>query len=229
MQSIDIMAFGAHPDDIEYGVGGVLAKMAAQGKSMVWVDLSLGEKGTHGTPEIRKREGENAAKLVGAKKIYLDFNDCEIFDTYEGRLKITRLIRQYRPRLVLAPVWQGTMNHPDHLACGLMCRYACRYSRYKNILPDLPPHVPQGILHYVYPDQDKVDFLVDVSDHVDLWMQMMRCHESQHQTRNFSEIRLAHAARFGSIISKPYAQGLIKGNPIVIDDLMTVAQGTREL
>jgi len=229
MQSVDIMAVGAHPDDIEYGAGGILAKMASLGKTMVWVDLCLGDKGTHGTPEIRKKEGENAAKLVGAKKIYLDFKDCEIFDTYEGRLKIVRLIREYRPRLVLAPAWDGTMNHPDHLACGKMCRYACRFARYKNVLPEIPPHAPQGILHYIYPDQDKVDFYVDVSDHVEVWLQMMQCHESQHQTRNFSELRLAHAARCGVVIGKNYAQGLMKGNPIIIEDLMTIAQGTREL
>src|ERR1700733_8957745 len=113
---VDILVFGAHPDDIEFGCGGILAKMAAQGKSIVMVDLSLGDKGTYGYPEERRQEGEQAAAAIGATRVVLNFKDCEIFDTYEGRLQFVKVIRQYKPRLVLAPMWEGTGNHPDHLA-----------------------------------------------------------------------------------------------------------------
>lgn len=226
---IDILAFGAHPDDIEFGCGGILVKMASQGKRIVMVDLSSGEKGTHGTPEERRREAEAASRMINAERIFLDFIDCEIMDTYEGRLKLVSVIRKYRPRLVLAPLWKGEQNHPDHLACGTMVRYACRYSRFAKILPDSPPHHPEGVLHYLYPTFDNPDFIVDITGEVEVWKKMMACHQSQMRTFNYGELALKMAAKMGMLISKPYGQGLAKGNPIEIDDIMLIAKGSREI
>src|SRR5688572_843706 len=96
----DILVFGVHPDDIEFSCGGILARMAAAGKSIVMVDLTSGEKSTNGSPEERRKEGEEAAKVINAKRIFLDFVDCEVFDTYEGRLKLVKVIREFRPKLV---------------------------------------------------------------------------------------------------------------------------------
>lgn len=118
----DILAFGAHPDDIEFGCGAILAKMAAEGKKIVMVDLTLGDKSTNGSPEKRAKEGENAAGLIGAKRVYLDFFDCEIIDTYEGRVKLVKVIREHKPRLVIASMWKGEQNHPDHISCEKMER-----------------------------------------------------------------------------------------------------------
>jgi len=227
LNKIDIMAIGAHPDDIEFGCGGILAKMTALGKSVIFVDLTVGEKGTNGTPEERRQEGINASRVIGAERIYLDFPDCEVFDTYEGRLKLTRVIREYRPRLILAPFWKGEMNHPDHLATGLMTRYAYRYARLKKILPELPPHQPDGILHYLYPTLEEVDFLIDVSDYMETWKKMMACHKSQHLTFDFTNWNLLHAARLGTLMHRPFAQGLVKGTPVIVDDLMTISKSVR--
>lgn len=229
LASCDVMAIGSHPDDIEFGCGGILAKMAAEGKKVLLVDLTVGEKGTNGTPEVRREEGHRAAGTIGAKRIFLDFNDCEIFDTYEGRLKLVEVIRTYKPKLILAPLWKGEMNHPDHLATGLMARYAFRYARLSKILPHLPPHQPDGILHYLYPTIETVDFIIDISDYVEVWKKMMACHASQHITHDFSAWNLLHAGKLGHIIGKPYAQGLIKGAPVIIDDLMTISKTMRHI
>lgn len=226
---VDILAFGAHPDDVEFGCGGILAKAAAQGNSIVIVDLTLGDKGTNGNPEVRKAEGEAAASLIGAKRFYLDFKDCEVFDTYEGRLKLVRVIREHLPTLVLAPVWSGERNHPDHLACGLMARYACRYARFSKILPEVPIHKPNGILHYLPHAGKETDFLVDISSYVDVWKRMMDAHRSQMLTSPYSEKALKNAANYGATINRPYAQGLITGNPILIDDLLKISYGTIEI
>lgn len=227
---VDILAIGVHPDDIEFGCGGILARMASEGKSIVMVDLTSGEKSTNGTPEERRREGEAAAKLIGAKRYFLDFVDCEVFDTYEGRLKLVRAIRQHRPKLVLAPLWRGVGNHPDHLACGLMARYACRYARFRKILPEIPPHTPEGILHYPNLHNDgEIDFLVDISEHVETWKQMIDCHETQMRTYDFSSWNLRHAAKLGAMINRPYAQGLIKGQPVVVEDLMAIGKAAQEI
>jgi bacillithiol biosynthesis deacetylase BshB1 len=226
---VDILAFGAHPDDVEFGCGGILAKAASEGKSIVIVDLTLGDKGTNGNPQLRKAEGEAAAAVIGAKRYYLNFKDCEVYDTYEGRLELVRVIREHQPRLVIAPVWNGERNHPDHLACGLMARYACRYARFAKILPEIPIHRPEGILHYLPHAGKETDFIVDVSSHIDAWKQMMNAHRSQMMTSPYSEKALKNAANYGAMIDRPYAQGLLTGNPIVVDDILTISRSTQEI
>lgn len=226
---IDILVFGAHPDDIDFACGAILAKMTAQKKRIVMVDLTLGEKGTHGTPEERRKESENAAKLIGAKRVFLDFKDSKIMDTYEDRIKLVKVIREHRPRLVIAPFWKGEQNHPDHIAAGCLARYACRYARFANILPEIPIHWVEGILHYPPPTYEHVDFIIDVTNHVETWLNMMRCHATQMETFPYDDWNLRVASKLGLLINTPYAQGLVKGNPIIIDDLMSIAKGTREI
>lgn len=226
---IDILAFGAHPDDIEFGCGGILASMALQGKSVVMVDLTLGEKSSFGDVITRRREAELSAQLIGAKRVFLDFLDCEILDTYEGRLKMVRIIREYKPKLVLSSLWKGENNHPDHIACGLMARYACRYARFDNVLPELPPHKVEGILHYLTPNHDHlIDFLFDITDYVETWKAMMSCYQSQMQRYDYVDWNMRQAAKLGTLLNKPFAQGLAKGNPIEISDLMTISKGIRD-
>lgn len=226
---VDILAVGAHPDDIEFGCGGILARMAAEGKSIVMADLTIGEKGTYGSPEIRRKEAEESSKIIGAQRVILDFEDCKVIDTYEGRLKLVKLIRECKPKLILGPLWKGEQSHPDHFGCGLMLRYACRYARFKNILPEIPVHTPEGILHYTGPIDDVVDFIVDVSDYVDTWKMMMQSHISQVHAQNYLEWNLKKASLLGVMIGKNYAQGLVKGNPVYVNDLMAIAKGTREI
>lgn len=226
---VDILAFGAHPDDVELGCGGILAKAAAEGKSIVIVDLTAGDKGSNGTPEQRMQEGVNAAKLIGAERRFLHFSDCETIDTYEGRLELVKVIRKYKPRLVIAPLWKGEQNHPDHLACGAMARYACRYARFKNILPELPVHTPEGILHYLHPFHGNPDFLIDVSDYIEIWEKMVLSHTSQMNTKPYMDWAFRETSSWGVMIGKSHAQGLIKGNPVEIDDIMSVSKGSFEI
>lgn len=225
---VDIMAVGAHPDDIEFGCGGVLCKLAAQKKSMVLVDLTFGDKGTNGTPEIRKREAEEAAQLLGAERVFLGFKDCEIADNYENRLELVKVIRQYRPRLILGPMWKGEQNHPDHIATGQLLRAACRYARFGKILPEILPYRPEGILHVPNLTMEP-DFIVDVSDYVEDWKRLMGCHKSQHKTLPFTDLVLRRASYLGLLIGKAYGEGFVKGNPIEIDDLMAISRSAREL
>lgn len=225
----DVLVFGAHPDDVEFGCGGILVKLHAEGKRIVIVDLTLGEKATHGTPEVREIEGLASASLIGAERICLHFPDCQVMDTYEGRLELVKVIRAYRPKLVLAPIWKGEQNHPDHFATGLMARYACRYARIKNILPEMPIHWVEGILHYPPFNWNDPDFLVDVTPYVETWKQMMHCHESQMKTFDYADWNLKQASKLGMLIARPYAQALVKGNPIVIEDVMDISRSTREI
>jgi bacillithiol biosynthesis deacetylase BshB1 len=226
---VDILAFGAHPDDVEFGCGAILAKMAKEGKSVAIVDLTCGDKGTNGTVEIRKKEGEKAAAVIGATREFLQFRDCEVQDSYEGRLEIVRVIRTYRPKLVIAPICIGEQNHPDHIACGKLVRAAVRYANFKNILPQINTHKCEGVLHYPGPCDDKVNFIIDVTPYYDLWKEMMGAHQSQFKTFDYIDWNVKRAARLGVMIQVPFAQGLIALNPVIVDDVMTICRGSKEL
>lgn len=225
---VDILAFGAHPDDVEFGAGAILAKMASYGKSIAIVDLTLGDKGTNGSPPIRKKEGEKAAQYIGATRDFLGFSDTEVEDTYAATLKLVEVIRELRPSLVLAPFWEGVQNHPDHIACGKLARKACRFAAFSKILPELEAWRPDGILHYPGPSLENINILVDVTPFVDVWKKMMGAHESQMKTFDYLEWNLKRAEALGVRIGSSFAQGLIASNPIVVEDIMDVARGVRE-
>ncbi|GAB4233565.1 MAG: bacillithiol biosynthesis deacetylase BshB1 [Chlamydiales bacterium] len=226
---VDVLVFGSHPDDVEFGCGGVLAKLASQGKTIVIVDLTLGEKGSNGTPTQRRDEAHAAAHLVNATRMNFEIEDCNVSDTYENRLLMVRIIREYQPRLVLAPMSKGEQNHPDHVACGAMARAACRYARFPNILPELPVHRPEGILHYMQRNFDVPTVLIDISEHVELWKKMIRCHASQLATFPYDDWVLEKASYWGKLIGVEYAQGFYACNPIVVEDIMTISKGTQEI
>lgn len=226
---VDILAFGAHPDDVEFACGALLAKMAALGKSVAIVDLTLGDKGTNGSIEIRRKEGENAAALIGATREFLGFRDCEIIDTFAAREELVRVIRRYRPRLVIAPPWEGEQNHPDHVATGRLVRIACRFSAFKNIVSDVAVHKVEGVLHYPGPVMQKLDFLFDVTPHVEIWKKMMNCHESQMKTFDYVAWNLKRAANLGVMMQVEYAQCLSAANPVIVEDVMHIAKVAKEL
>lgn len=226
---VDIIAFGAHPDDVEFGCGGIIAKMASEGKRVLIVDLTLGDKASNGSAEVRRQEGIEAARILGAERICLDFKDCEIFDTYENRLKLVQVLREHRPELVLAPLWKGESNHPDHIAAGQMIRYACRYARFKSILPELPVHHVGGVLHYLHHLHGVPDFYIDISAFVDQWKASIEAHKSQMQTLPYLDWNLRVASANGVFAGADYAQGLVKGNPVIIENLMELANQVREL
>lgn len=228
-KAFDVLAIGAHPDDVDFCIGGVLAKMAAEGGRVAILDLTLGEKGTHGTPEIRKKEGERAAEVIGAARFFLDFNDGSIVDSPDGRKKIAAVIRELMPKLVLAPLWKGEMSHPDHFASGQLARNAVRYARLEKMVPNTNKHQVDGILHYLFPYQENPDFLIDITPYKDLWKEMMMCHASQLKTFDYVGWNMRSARKFGDMAGVEYAQGLIKGNPVIVDSPLTISKGTREV
>lgn len=226
---VDILAFGAHPDDIEFGCGGILAKAVTAGYRVALCDLTAGECASHGSTKERRREALAAATLLNAERICLDLDDCSLYDTSKHRERLVEVIRLTRPHLILAPCWEGTRHHPDHLATGLLARTACRLARFPSLLPKLPPHRVQGILHYLSLVEGKADFISDISSEVETWKQLICCHESQLQTLPYLDWCLKNAAYWGMQIGTQYGQPLIKSNPICIEDPMAIARGTVEL
>ncbi|MGB2274868.1 MAG: bacillithiol biosynthesis deacetylase BshB1, partial [Schleiferiaceae bacterium] len=121
---LDILAFGAHPDDVELGAGGILATHSAKGLTTGIVDLTMGEMGTRGTPEIRLKEAKDAAEILGcAVRENLKMPDGQVDYSHESQLTVATIIRKYRPNVVLmnAP----TDRHPDHGRASRLVEEAC--------------------------------------------------------------------------------------------------------
>lgn len=163
IQSLDIIAFGAHPDDVELGCGGTLSKLAQQDLEIGIVDLTEGEKGTRGTVEERYAEAKEAAQLLGvSERMNLQIPDGDIQNNAVNQAKIIALVRKFCPKIVFAPY--PADRHPDHIHAGNLIREACFYAGVAKISPeDYPAHRPARIIYYMITDEFAPSFFVDIS------------------------------------------------------------------
>jgi bacillithiol biosynthesis deacetylase BshB1 len=161
---VDVLLFGAHPDDVEWGVGGTALKLQATGTSFGIVDLTRGEMGSRGTTEERDKEAEEAAS-------------CGVIDSVENRKQIASAIRRWRPKMVLAPYW--TDRHPDHAATGNLIRNAAVYCTLKKSNDPNPPHKPSTYLYYLLHHFTHPGIVVDISEIYHRKLELLRMHASQ--------------------------------------------------
>ena len=234
---LPLLAFGAHPDDIEFGCGGVIALEARTGRDVHLVVCSRGESGTNGTPRIRTAEARAAARALGARLEFIELGgDAHFEETVARVLTLAALIRRLRPGLVLAPSVVEN-QHPDHSKLGRMVRNAARLARYGGVaeLKGAAPHAIGPLLYYaVAPDAEPRDLapvLVDVSapDVVAAWTTAMEAHASQLQTRNYAEIQLARARVQGSRCGAAHAIALFPNDALVFGSLEPLARAARRL
>ncbi len=163
---LDILAFGAHPDDVELFAGGTLAKMAALGYSTGVVDMTRGELGTRGTPAVRKQEALKAAAILKLKiRENLGFADGEITVTPEARLKVIRILRKYRPPVVLTHYWDDP--HPDHVNTSRLVAEAVHHSGLAKIKTGQERYRPKTLLYFKIPPHITPSFVVDVTDYIE--------------------------------------------------------------
>ncbi|MGD0099153.1 MAG: bacillithiol biosynthesis deacetylase BshB1 [Acidobacteriota bacterium] len=175
---IDILAFGAHPDDVELFAGGTLAKMAALGHSTGIVDLSRGELGTRGTPALRKKEAASAAKILEVKvRENLGLPDGDVRVTAEARLKIIRVLRKYRPLIVLTHYWDD--RHPDHINTSRLVAEAVHHSGLAKIETGQVRYRPPTLLFFKLPTNVVPSFVIDVSDFVEQRSAAIAAYRSQ--------------------------------------------------
>ena len=218
-----ILAIGAHPDDVEFGATGLLLKEIELGAKVKIVICSLGEAGSNGTPQGRKKEAETAAKLIGAEFEYIPMGgDCHIEDVPANRKKIAKLIRTWKPDIVLAPSLSEN-QHPDHLAVAKIARASARIARYGGLaeLKKLPTHSIDAL--YYYPSSAefdrKPDIIVDVSPHFEKWVEAMTTHKSQMKTRSYLNLVSSKTKYVGSTIGVEYAIPLWVNDPITIESI----------
>ena len=200
-----LLAFGAHPDDIEFGCGGVIASETHAGRKAHFVVCSRGEAGTHGTPKQRVAEAKKSAALLGATIEFIELDgDAHLEIRAAHAIKLAGIIRRIRPGIVLAPSLVEN-QHPDHWRLGKLVRDAARLARYGGLqeLRGSPPHAIQQLFFYaVTPEAEPTDItpiLIDISspEFVSAWTAAMKAHASQVSARNYIELQLMRARLAG--------------------------------
>ncbi len=169
---IDILAFGAHPDDTELSCSGTLTALIDQGKKVAVVDLTRGEMGSRGTPEIRMKEAQQAKKVLGLHaRDNLGLPDTELQNMREFQLPIIERIRHYQPHICILPA--PADRHPDHGHATTLLVDAVFYSGLRKIETKGPdrkkqqPHRPAHVLHYMQDQPFEPDFVFDITGTID--------------------------------------------------------------
>jgi len=165
----DVVIFGPHPDDVEMTMAGTVCLLTDAGKSVLNVSLTRGERGTFGTPEIRAGEFAEANRIMGTDGLLLDFPDTQVCNDPPGRLEIARVVRRHRPQVVFAPYHTNRFGHldgtanVDHPATGAVVRDGLKMARFRNVLPELPPHEVPFLYYYMLPKDLHPTIVVDVT------------------------------------------------------------------
>lgn len=163
---LDILAIGAHPDDVELGCGATVAKMVTEGKTVGILDLTRGELGTRGTAETRKQEAADAAKILGvAFRENLGFRDGFFVNDEAHQMEIIKMIRKYQPDIVLANAVED--RHIDHGKGADLVEKACFLSGLRKIETGQQAWRPKHVFHYVQWYPLKPDFVLDVSGYIE--------------------------------------------------------------
>ncbi len=230
-----LLAFAAHPDDLEFAVAPIIAKETAAGRPCHFILCSKGEASTHGTPDQRITEAQNAAQLLGATIEFLTLDgDAHLEIKTQHALTLAQKIREHKPAIILAPTL--TQNqHPDHYRLGTLVRDAARLARYGGIeeLKPLPRHAIDTLLYYALsPDAEPKNItpiLIDISDPalITLWQKAMQCNASQMQTKNYLDFHLARARTNGLRAGVEYAIPLFPNDPLLFDSLDSLKKSAR--
>lgn len=222
----DILVFGAHPDDAEFGMGASMVKFVRSGASVAVCVLTRGEAGTFGTGEQRESEMRAAAAKLGGELEILSFQDCRIFDSFETRVRLAEVVRKFRPKIVFAPYHTNPSYHkdgaahPDHVATGTVVRSALRYARFSGLKEvNGEPWNTDHLVYYMVPRSRTPSLINDVSAHMAEWEAIARCHESQMSLRDGKVIDALRKFRetYGIMIGVAYAEGFLVEEPVVFD------------
>lgn len=232
-ERLDLLVFGPHPDDIEIGLGGTIARHVASGHRVGLCDLTRGELGSNGTVEERAAEGEAARAVLGAA-----FREC--LGWPDGGIgpaandahvrAAASFIRRHRPRAVAIPHWHD--RHPDHLAASETLTRAIFNSGLRKFDADGDPFRPDWVCYYFINDASAPSFVVDVSAHYAIKRRALACYTSQFtaaapgavETRltspRFAQLIESRDAQFGALAGVAFAEGVVVREPILRDGLL---------
>lgn len=177
---LDAVCIGAHPDDVEIGMGGTVAGMTRAGLRVGIVDLTNGEPTPHGTPELRASEAAQAASTLGVERVTLDLPNRYLFDSVEARTAVAEVLRELRPKVVFAPYPEDA--HPDHIAASRIVTAARFYSKFTKTDMRGEPHHPARVYHYMAVHLRLVrepSFVIDISADLGTKLAALGCYRSQ--------------------------------------------------
>ena len=232
---LDILAFGAHPDDVELGCGGTIAKEVAFGKKIGIVDLTRGELGTRGTAEIRDKESEAAAKILGVQfRENLNMRDGFFINDEAHQLKVIQMIRKYQPEIVLCNAVDD--RHIDHGKGSKLVSDACFLSGLRKIETNFQGENqmawrPKVIYHYMQWKNAQPDFVVDITGYNEIRVKAILAYSSQFYnpdskepetpiaSKNFLESLNYRAQDLGRLIGKDFAEGFTLERYLAVNSL----------
>ena len=220
---LDILAIGAHPDDVELGCGATIAKEVAKGRSVGIIDLTRGELGTRGTAETRDEEAFNAAKILGVQsRVNMQFADGFFINDKNHQLALIEKIRFYQPEIVLCNAVED--RHIDHAKGSQLVSDACFLSGLRKIetsYNNVPQNAwrPKAVYHYIQWKDLKPDIVVDVSGFMDKKMEAVLAYKTQFfdpnskepetpiSSKNFIDSIAYRAKNLGRLIGTEHAEG----------------------
>ena len=220
---VDVLAIGAHPDDVELGCGGTIAKLISEGKTVAIVDLTRGEMGTRGTDLTRKQEAADAARILKiSHRENLGMKDGFLQNSEEYQMQIVKMIRKYQPEIVLANAIDD--RHPDHAKGAKLVSDACFLSGLIKIETELDSQTqtawrPKHVFHYIQWKNVTPEFVIDISDFMETKVEACMAYKTQFYdpnsnepmtpiaTKDFQESLTYRAQDLGRLSGVAYAEG----------------------
>ncbi|HQX03118.1 MAG TPA: bacillithiol biosynthesis deacetylase BshB1 [Flavobacterium sp.] len=232
---LDILAFGAHPDDVELGCAGTLAKEVSLGKSVGIIDLTQGELGTRGSAEIRFQEATNAAQILGVTvRENLKMRDGFFVNDEAHQLQVIKMIRKYRPEIVLCNAVDD--RHIDHAKGSKLISDSCFLAGLQKVETMLEGNIqaawrPKLVYHYIQWKSIEPDFVVDITGFMDKKMEAIMAYDSQFYnpntdepvtpiaTKNFLESIKYRSQDLGRLIGTDFAEGFTVERYLAVSSL----------
>jgi len=235
VRPLDVLAIAAHPDDVEQTCGGALMKMAAMGYRTGVLDLTAGDMGTRGNPELRMREARAAAEVMRLSfRENLRMPDARLENSLALKMTLTGVIRAVKPRVVILPYWEA--RHPDHYHASQIGFEACFLAGLRKLDETVEPFRPHKVIYASLYANVTPSFVVDITPYFDQRMEALFAYESQYGETDAGaalfpkqdEIRdrLRSIARFyGNMIGARYGEPYVVKETLRVDDI--VAMGVR--
>lgn len=235
---LDILVIAAHPDDAELSCSGTIAAHIAMGYKVGILDLTHGEMGTRGTPEIRLKESEASTAILGlSARENIGFKDVFFLDDQEHHLEIVKIIRKYQPNIVLANAVSD--RHPDHSKGATVASKACFISGLRKVVTQLggveqDPWRPTNIYHYIQNNYIQPDLVVDITAYWDTKINSIKAFKSQFfdpesiepesfiSSPEFLDFIEARAKEYGHSIGVKYGEGFTVEKMIGVKNLFDI-------
>lgn len=229
---LDVLAIAAHPDDVELTCGGTLLKMARMGYKTGILDLTAGEMGTRGTPEIRAREAARAAKVLRvAWRGTLGVPDSDVQASRAHKMRLAQVIRDTRPKTVILPYWEA--RHPDHYHASALGYEGCFLAGLKQLPLEGEPHRPHKILYCTSFEGMPPTFIVDITKEYETRRKAILSYGSQFRPAKSEKKQRVFLAideldskmdlvsrQFGQMIGVKYGEAFLQKEPMQVEDVV---------